>query len=70
MESRNQFRGIDSARINSLGGPVRQIGLSYRLAWLGSIPGLLKMFINTGSGLNCTNDVFEEGSDTGIISVG
>jgi hypothetical protein len=31
--------------------PVRQIGLSYRPARLGSIPGLPKRFTNTGSGI-------------------
>jgi hypothetical protein len=51
-ELRNQFQGIDSASLCSLGEPVRQIELSYRAARLEeSIPELLKRFTNSGSEL-------------------
>jgi hypothetical protein len=61
MESRNRFRGNDSASLCSLPGRYDLVGLSYRPPSWESIPGLLKRFTyNTGSGSrplywkNCT----------------
>ncbi len=52
--------GIDSASLCSLSGRCRQIGLSYRKLGWESIPGLLKMFTNTGSVI-CTIPFHQQG---------